>query len=339
MRTPTCCLAATVLFALSACNNGTDAGAEDVSADLQKFETAVAETTPVEVVPDAGPDVPSFELPSSPLEPVLFADELPSTTEGLAFDGKGYMYLSAMDGNVYRADSEGAVEKFAELLPVDEGVNGGCAGIAAGPDDALYVSRFDASRIERVPLADPDGVSVFLNDVDAPNTIVFRPDGSMWFTASGAHNQYQGYIGRLAAGAQEPEIVLPDVKYANGLAFSPAGDMVYFTSSDPGSLHRVLLDDDGKPGTPELLSDDQLLTIADGLAVAGDGTVFVAGWATGKILAWAGGEIVTVAELPDKGMLGTASLAFGQGPGFSSTALYATNLVKPQLFVVELGVP
>ncbi len=294
-------------------------------------------------VPDGGPsdaaaDSAVIHLPESPVVPVLLSDSLPAAVEGLAFDGKGSLFLGGVDGKVYRMDAAGNVEAYVDLLPVEEGVLAGTAGLAHGPDGALYVCRYSANRVERVLLGDSPEVEVFLDGIVAPNTLLFDSEGSLWFTSSGSQTDGEpGYVGRLDAEGH-PEVVVPDVVYANGLAFSPDGAVLYFTSTDPGSLLKAELDDQGAPGPVEVVCDSKDLAVADGLAVSPDGTVFVAGFGTGTLYAWTGNDLVGVAKDPSGlGIVGIASLAWGQGEGFSPTALYVTNLVKPVLAVVELG--
>ena len=60
-----------------------------------------------------------------------------------------------------------------------------------------------------------------------------------------------GYVGRIPAGG-EPEIVITDITYLNGLAFSPDYQSLYFTSTNTSSLYRTVFNDQGEPGPAEL---------------------------------------------------------------------------------------
>jgi len=154
-------------------------------------------------------------------------------------------------------------------------------------------------------------------------------------TSSG-DKEHAGFVARLAPD-KSLEVVVAGIVYANGLALSPDERTLYFTSTDPGSLHAAALDDEGMAGEVLLLADAPELSVADGLAVAADGTLFVAGFGTGRIFAWRNGALTTVAHDPTPpGLMGVASLALGAGPGFSPTALYATNLLQPRLAIIEL---
>lgn len=276
---------------------------------------------------------PPLQLPTSPVAPMVFGSELPVPAEGLVFHD-AHLYLSGTDNRVYRLGGNGEAEDFATLLPVEGGA-GNVAGLAVGPDEALYVCRFSANRVERVGISDATDVSVYFK-VETPNSLVFRTDG-LWYTSSGqGESKGHGHLGRVN-GEGIPEVLVGDISYANGLAFSPDGQWVYVSSTDPGSVLRFPLSA-GVPGAAQIILDGMEMTAVDGLAVYADGTLFAAGFGTGRIYSWTEtGGLRTIAELPAMGLLGTASIAFGDATGFAPTALYATNLLKPGLATIDLA--
>jgi uncharacterized repeat protein (TIGR03803 family) len=322
-----------IVLSLTGCD-----GASDSTPDTE----VPLDTTPgVDSVAaeDSVPDVPvgpawEFSPPAAPRVPAELA-ALPANAEGLVFDGEGSLFLSGMDGVTHRVDGDGTATAYATLLPIDGG-GGDVAGMARGADGALYVCRYGAGRIERV-FGDPPEVEVFVEDLDHPNSLAFAPDGALWYTASGEGSANPGHVGRISNDGATT-ILLEDIIYANGLAFAPDHSRVWITSTDPGSLLSAPLGSNGLPSGPaEVIADGPDLAVADGLAVAPDGTVFIAGFGTGKIYAWHDDALVVVAQAEaPPGIAGVASLAFGAGPGFSLTALYATNLLQPKLVVVEL---
>ena len=332
-------IAALLLLSLVAlsCDSGGVTSVQDTAPDAVAIDTQAPEDTqqPSDTPPDTPVGPPwEFSPPGAPLVPVEFA-ALPANAEGLVFDGDGGLYVSGMDGFVYRIDGAGSVTPYAELLPV-EGPAGDVAGMARSPDGALLVCRYGAGRIERILPGEPPTVEIHAEGLDHPNSMAFTPDGVLWYTASGNGAEAPGHVGRIVDGVAE--MLLEGIVYANGLAFSPDGGWVWLTSTDPGSLLRAPLGPDGLPGgAVEIVAEGPDLAVADGLAVAPDGTVFVAGFGTARIYAWTDGALITVAEAAaPPGIAGVASLAFGVGEGFSETALYATNLLQPKLFSVEL---
>jgi hypothetical protein len=312
---------------------------DQVAADLTPADLITDDAEGDAIIPDytdAGrTPVPALVLPETPMAPQWLTEALPVATEGLAFDGNGWLYLSAADGRVLRVDSSGVAEEYAVLLPVDEGVNPGSAGLTIGPDGAIYVCRYNANRIEKVS-GDPPQVEVFLETMDTPNTVLFRDDGTLWYTSSGGNVEYQGHVGRLRVGDSTPEIIVDGIVYANGLAFEPDESALYVTSTDPGSVLRVALDTDGIAGEPEVIIDGADMAIADGLLMASDGTLLIAGFGTGRLYAWRDGVLSVVAEDAGLGMFGIASLAWGAGAGFDEATIYATNLMKPVVYAFQL---
>lgn len=322
-------------------------GSGDATSDIQLVDTVTQDSrvdgmaTDTLLADDQGtPDDLEIDLeptwvpplPDSPLELTVFA-ELPVPVEGLVFDGLGHLYLSSNDGRVLVVSAEGSVEEFAQLLAVDDPSEIGNAGITLGPDGALYVCRYGADRIERIPLDDPASITVFAEGIDGPNTVLFDHAGRMWFTSSGLDSE-AGFVGRILEDGTVVRVIEPIV-YANGLAVSSDGTTLYYSSSDPGSVHKVILDEAGNALSDELFSDSPQLMVADGLLPGPQGMLFVAAWGTGQIVALVAGEAVPVATTAGLAM-GTATLAWGAGDGFSSTAIYATNLVQNKLFMVEL---
>lgn len=121
----------------------------------------------------------------------------------------------------------------------------------------------------------------------SPNDVAVHPDGSVWFTdppygLTDEEPELEGnFVFRCDPTSGELRVVLRALELPNGIAFAPGGETVYVTDSgtarsvlafevvagavDPArgrELHR--LPGDGSRGEP------------DGLAVATDGTLFVA---------------------------------------------------------------
>ena len=327
-----------------ACSSGSGNSVDVVQGDLAVADMARTDLTmdhvPADLIAADSTDVepvPVLLVPETPLEPQYLTEELPVATEGLAFDGSGNLYLSATDGRVLRVDSSGVAEEYVVLLPVEGGVNPGSAGLTIGPDGSLYVCRYAANRIEKIS-GQPPVVEVFLDTMDTPNTVLFQDDGTFWYTSSGGNVEYYGHIGRLPVGETVPEVVVDGIVYANGLAFEPDGSALYVTSTDPGSVLRVALDDSGIAGEPEVVVDGADMAIADGLLMAPDGTLLIAGFGTGRLYAWRAGELHIVAEDAGMAMFGVASLAWGAGDGFGDTTIYATNLMKPVVYAFPLDI-
>ncbi len=324
--------AAAIALALGLLAGCDGSAAEPPPADTAQTpdERPADAVDPDGAVPDAGPDVtPVPALIDAPVVPNVFAD-LQQPSEGLAFDGLGGLYVSR-GAEILRLSPDGASESVGTLPPVPDGAGAGATGMAVGPDGALYVARYDAGRIDRLPL-DGGAATVFLDDAGHPNALTFAADGALWFTDSGSGGQADGAVVRVPPQGT-PQRVVDGVTYANGIALDEARGFVWFASTSPGSLHRAPLAADGAVGAPELVSDDDALAVADGLALAPDGAVLIAAFAQGAIYAWTSDGLRLVVHDPDQGrLLGVASLALASGPGFAPTSVFATSLLSPTLF-------
>ena len=299
---------------------------------------AAADTTgPGADAPGGLPDAPdSSEVSATPdagagLPPIGHvekrADGLPSSTEGLAFDGLGSLWVGTLDGHLLRLAADGTVAETVDLgdgLPTN--------GLGRGPDGAIYLARPGPGQIVRFVPGAAGPPSVVASGLRAPNGLTVGPDGTIWYSESGDDAKRDGAVGRVVTGGA-PEVLASGIGHANGVALSLDGAWLYFAETVPGRLHRLPLLP--TPGAAELLSDDERLTLVDGLVTGADGGVYACGFARGMILAWAGGALHTVVE--DPGLLGAvASLAFGEGPGFDPTALYATNLIQRWIVKIAL---
>lgn len=204
-------------------------------------------------------------------------------------------------GALTRVAPDGSKGVVAEL-------GGGPNGAAVGPDGALYVCNNGAyfdyrttdgvvvphagsdgwqkGSIQQVDLTTGEATTLFTHCGEhrllAPNDIVFDRSGGFWFTDHGVH------------GEQDPDA--PCVVYAradgssitaaatgldatNGVGLSPDGTVLYVAETYRG---RLLAFDVSGPGElanadePRVLHDVGGTAMFDSLAVAADGSIWVA---------------------------------------------------------------
>jgi gluconolactonase len=204
-----------------------------------------------------------------------------------------------------RLDGDGNV---GAVLRLDDGAvstavitGGGANGLAVDGDGTLYVAN-DGGHEHALPSAIQrvvgDGVETVADAVDGQpfrhcNDLCFGPDGWIWFTDSG--EPYRDSVALLAAGAppEKPglvcrldlatgavEVVDASLYMPNGLAFSPADDLLYVADT---VAHRITVFPyrDGALGPAER-------TIAidgnpDGMCLDVDGRLYVATATGGEI--------------------------------------------------------
>lgn len=325
-------------FALAACGGGgdaTDAGLDGAADEV--FDTradgcteAVAEVRAEVGVAEPGEtaDVASTPwMPEAPVEAALIALELTSS-EGIAVDGQGRFLLTANDA-LMRLAPGGALEKLTDIPPAPGQTVVGCAGVAWHPAWGAVLAQTQGSRLHRwteagglVQIADPIG--------GGPNGVLFDGQGRCLVSLS-----TDGAVVRLDTPDAAPVTIAAGIAFANGLALAPDGTALYVASTTGGAVFRAELSGE-PPYTVTRLSNDPLLSGADGLLMSPDGWLLVASWGKGRIVGLHPDtlEARVVSDQPAGNLKFVASLAFGPGGDLDPACLFATRLHQPGLVKV-----
>lgn len=214
--------------------------------------------------------------------------------EGPLYRADGTFVVCDLSGNaVYTLNLEDGRKERTPGDGVDtlRKPSGSAAGSALDKEGRLIFSQFDG----KVTRLEKDGkLSVIASEVDgkklnAPNDLVTRTDGSIYFTdfrgGEGDHVPHAGVYRITPAG--KVELVTKDVEAPNGLAFSPDEKVLYV------AMYRkseIMAFDVSAEGT---LSNPRTFATAKDPAIKGSGTtdgvkVDLAGnvWTTGPGGAW-----------------------------------------------------
>ncbi|MGD8607253.1 MAG: SMP-30/gluconolactonase/LRE family protein [Myxococcales bacterium] len=253
-----------------------------------------------------------------------FGPQTPTRTEGIAFDGDGNLFVSALyndaDDELLSIASDGSSQAVAQapsLLGLANSENGIlAAGIDTG--ELLLVDPADGS------------VQVIAQNLGAPNFVVTTPWGTILVSDDSQGEDtidevtWDGEVSTWVQGVPTP----------NGMVFSLDGRTLYVASTfqDIG-LWRVPVSESGEAGTPQKWVSFELTT-PDGVAIDSEGNVYVALNTTGQI---AKVDPQGNASILAEGVDWAASLAFGQGD-FDPCSIYATSLFDRQLWRVGTGV-
>ncbi len=228
--------------------------------------------------------------------------------EGFAFtegplwipDGAGRLLFSDPNRNrIYAWTPDGALSVFRaqsgyQGVDIAEYGQPGSNGLARDPrDGALTIAEHGNHRIARL---EPDGSETILaashqgGRLNSPNDLVFRSDGTLYFTdppfgLPKFHDDPRRelpYTGVFKLSSKGLELVSQDLRGPNGLAFSPDEKILYVSNWDErhkvvtawdvaadGSLsnRRIFADLGAMPGEEAL----------DGLKVDARGNVWVSG--------------------------------------------------------------
>lgn len=170
-----------------------------------------------------------YRVDSSTLHTRVFASGLGSPF-GVAFDRDGTLWVGDRTGTIFRVDVDGVASAVATLPPSIAAFH-----LAAGPDDALYVTAPTLSPRDRVYRVTRDGsVETVLEAHGRPQGLAFDAQGRLYVVEAMAGDagvwRYD-----LAAGDVAGERVLAAGSLV-GLAFDPDGGLVV---AGPDTLWRL----------------------------------------------------------------------------------------------------
>jgi sugar lactone lactonase YvrE len=207
--------------------------------------------------------------------------------EGPVWDERrGLLFADADGGGVYCL-RDGHV---TTIVPHRRGIGGMAlhaeGGLIVGGRNLAYKG---AAGEETLVLVDNDvatSAQVGFSD------IVSSPKGQVYAGTLGSRPDANGHVARGGGlylidldGSCRAVIAAPQVRHTNGLGFSPDGTHLYYADSGYKTVFRYRVEVDGG------LTDKNAFAvfeqgIPDGLAVASDGSVWVAGCFAGSVLVY-----------------------------------------------------
>ena len=232
--------------------------------------------------------------------------------EGICEAPDGTLYVGGEGGQLYRVEPDGTP---TELLSTG-GFMLGLAADAAGRIYAIDVGHRCVWRIDPATR----GLAQFAvgpreRPFHAPNWGAFGPDGSYYLSDSGTWDRGDGCIWRVPPGGRPELWSEASHDQPNGLAVSPDGTRLYVLESYPGALVSLAIRADGSAGPRELLCDLDP-AVPDGVALATDGSLFIACYRPDAIYRWsASGGLQTFAEDPRGVVLAAPTNIVLTGPG------------------------
>jgi gluconolactonase len=231
--------------------------------------------------------------------------------EGVAWGPDGHLYAGGEAGQIYKIDVEaGTVDQIATT-------GGFVLGLAIDRDNNVYACDSELRAVVRVT---PEGaVSEYSSGsqerpMQTPNYPVFDRYGNLYVSDSGSWPEGGGCIFRVSPDGKTEVWSTEVARFANGLALSPDGGILYVVESTLPGVSRIPLNEDGSAGQAEPVVELPG-TVPDGIAFDVEGRLFISCYRPDRIYTFdpdAGLQIL--AEDP----LGTAlaaptNIAFGRG--------------------------
>jgi len=249
-------------------------------------------------------------------------------TEGPVWSHDGYLLFSDVPNNrIYRYTPGAGATVFRED-------SNGANGNTFDAKGRLYTCE---SRTRRVTRTDKRGKIEVLAEkwdgkrLNAPNDIVVRRDGHVYFTdpafggqAESRELDYYGVYHITPKG--EMELIARPAGRPNGLALSPDGKLLYVANSDERNLRAYDLSNDGKASNERVLVSG-IEGVPDGIRVDENGNIYVT--ANRLAVYSATGKLATTIDIPET----PANCAFGD-PDLKTLYLTArTSLYRIRLDV------
>lgn len=258
-----------------------------------------------------------------PVEPQVFADEPFASCEGIAFNGRGHMYVTCNKA-LWRVFTDGSSEQIAELDS-----NLGVAGIGAedllvadfGPTNAFGHGRNTDGVVWRItPGGEKTPDALGIGD---PNFVLVREDGSYLVSDDATSDIYVVRDGNV-------DLYTTAVMHPNGMGLSLDGSTLYvaqmFSNIRPvvgvSNIWAIKLEGGAPMRDAKLVAVTGPGAFVDGLAMDKLGRVYIAANREGRIWRFdpASEELVIIAE----DVYGAGSIAFGEGE-FDRQSIYITT--------------
>lgn len=259
----------------------------------------------------------------------------------------GYLLFSDMPANtVYKWSPESGVSVFLPYAGYtgtdDSGVGAqldsghglltlvGPIGSTVDPQGRFVYGAMGDRQIVRI---EPDGHRTVLTNqydgkhLNSPNDLVFRSDGSLYFTdpPSGLRGREQSprkelpFQGVFRLKGNDLQLIIKDLPNPNGIAFSPDEKYLYVNDTRRKSIMRYDVQPDGTVANGRVfidMSSDKAAGVPDGMKVDQKGNVYSCGPGGLWIISPEGTHLGTIFP-PSQ----CTNLAFGDADGMS---LYLT---------------
>lgn len=249
--------------------------------------------------------------------------------EGVAYDhNAGVLYAGGEEGQVYAIDIQArsvrqvaATPGFVLGLAVD---GAGRVVLCDAQDRALWVMEDESLR--RLP------ATVGGRELLMPNYAAFGPDGTLYFTDSGAWNEDIGAVLALASDGGSEVLDATLARFPNGCAVTADGAELWVIQSEGEDVSRIDLRSGGPPETVLRLPG----TVPDGIAFTEDGGAVISCYRPDRIYHLASdGDLSILAEDPQGTLLAApTNVCF---VGEERDRLVSANLGRWHLTVLEAG--
>jgi gluconolactonase len=269
--------------------------------------------------------------PQIPLERFeVFAEGL-DHSEGLAFDGDGFLWAGGEQGHIYRISPKGKVRTVTTL-------GGFNLGLTFSAKQELFICNFKLGALIQI---DRSGKIVRTWErvghyrLRTPNFAVFDREGNLYFTDSGDFRKNDGFLFVLRPNGRIEQL-LSSLAFPNGLSLSADERTLYIVQSTKDNVLAVPIQQSGKLGKPRIFAAG-LHNVPDGAALDAEGNLYVTCYASHNIYRVSPSGKVALFAVDREGTMiaGPTNAAFG---GANFDEIYFANLSRWHICRVRLGI-
>jgi len=243
--------------------------------------------------------------------------------ENLTFDGLGNMFVTGLDGMIYRVVP--TEDQYSGRITDKKKIGKMCLDVEVGSDDMLYVGVLndkDEHRIYRVNKDFTNAVPIS-SPIEGLNGMAQDRDGYLYIASSNmSFLNPKGRVLRSKIGDdgsfRNPEIFIETGGITDGLAFSPDETRLYITNLD-GRLIEV----DMRTKKKKILYAPGKFHLFDDMDTSKDGTVWMCFNSEQAIVPVKDGLVTIGYRTGD--LKAPSSCKFGKGLGFRPDFLYITE--------------
>jgi gluconolactonase len=260
-----------------------------------------------------------LQLPSSESVQPVRVIEVPSYSEGIAFDHAGNAFFS--HGKfVTRLKPDGASQVWAETgAPDGHKIMADDSHLICDDHGAIFHLDKDGKLIRKITEADG-------KPLRAPNDLTLDPKGGFYFTDPGDSGEKPtGSVGYVDA-KWHAHIIAGGLRYSNGIVLRPGGKILLVGESRLNHVLEYPVLAAGKIGPPKVFATlpskgpGQIGNQPDGMCLDADGNLYIAHYGMGQVqVVNRRGKLV---QSYRTGLLTTSNVAFG-GPHMDQ--LYVTG--------------
>ncbi|MGC0367386.1 gluconolactonase [Rhodococcus sp. 27YEA15] len=184
--------------------------------------------------------------PSPWADAVLGTASVGSFLEGPCFATDGTMYMSDLaHGRILQVSTGGEMSVLCEY-------DGEPNGLAIHRDGLIYIADYGRGILTLDPKTGAISKVVDryrFENLRGVSDLVFGPDGALYFSDQGQSDLAHpfGRVFRFRA-AEGLHLLMDGIASPNGLALSPAADMLYVAVTRANAVYRIPLRPDGKVG-------------------------------------------------------------------------------------------